>query len=461
MVSASGARRAPSSATAPRLSEAGAGNELAFGGVALAQICNRRDKKGESKLDMAAPPQLCGQSPAAHAVGVAVEEFMVRLDVACWPAPRDQSGVAGLYEARCDAASAVCATVLHGGSVAGVVQAVRSVRERHAQREVALHKRKLERHIDGAEMLAVCAASFHRTPEASKLEVISMKQDVIKEVCSEPTPAMVRALRAAGFSATVLGGLLRHSGSSTEKIVHLLTQYLSSHGVAQRLHDACVGAAAAMREDLNVNCLASSWSDAPSGAADVAVAPPHGFAHASPLRVRPAGALRVSSFLRALEQCAASGAFVVAFAGAPPKWEPPPENAVPPAYRRDYHMLVAFEAGIPREGGLLHPMSVADHAFVAAPFFEAEGFSRRSLEQVAAHVLRKCAYQLDEQLGAASGVRYVKNAGPYNSTGRLEMDAGGAARLRLFVRDLLGCMAGCRSEWRASRSSRKMAGRRA
>lgn len=422
------------------------------------------------------------------AVRASIADFLTSLDMACsMGGQHDSSSIESAYIARSHAVSVVCNAVMKHGSTRGdVVQACTEIREKHSQLELEKYKSKLQSHIDGTDVLAICAACFHRIDTAEKHDILSKKCDAIRTVCADPMDALTASFKRYGLNMMVLNSILQHSGCSSTKVADLLTQYLDSNGIAHRLHDACVHAAANMREEFDSCFKSGKWSSVTvrvgtfTDMNDCTLTYPTympGTLKVSISCTYKSG-LCVSSFVDALEQCAKIGAFASSVFPVDilkllctqkdtcenRKWTGPSETLIPGALKRDFHVLSVIHDSIPVDGGILRPVDIAEYAMYAKKFFEEQACSKRSLEQVSNHIIRKCAYELKANYGCLCGIQYVKSDDPNNIVGHVKLDAGGSARLLVHIRNLLTCMGSnnryLNLQWRPSRSSRKMAAKK-
>lgn len=145
-------------------------------------------------------------------------------------------------------------------------------------------------------------------------------------------------------------------------------------------------------------------------------------------------------------------------------WTPPSFEYVPEQLKRDFCVIAAAERLLSAVPDTLYPLEVVQNAMISSSYLEGEGLTSRSLAQVANHILRKCAYQINEECAGTSGVDYVKSTTPHTTIGHLKLDAPGVVRMLLYLRGLLGEMSSPnlnhRYQWHASRTSRKKAAKR-
>lgn len=382
------------------------------------------------------------------------------------------------------------ATVLTtvGATKEDVVDACVHIRAQHANVDISSQKRRLQTSIDGVDMLALVAASSVRVGDM--IALLRTKLDVIKAVCLAPPDALIKSMKRHGLNYSVLNVVMQHSGADVEKTGSIIAQYLSTNSVASKLHNACIEALQNIHQDISCNILSTRWSNihvefakkrpSESDFECTIGSPPH-LPQVPQVLLKSfesdTSCTRVSRFLDALEQCARLGIFIpdsidtryllkMAWDSNVPTastWQAPPVWEIPDELKRDFCIMLAVERLLPCGKGTLYPLHVAEWAMNPGSFMQGEGCTRRSMEQAVNHVIRKCVVQIKYQTGFVSGIEYIKNPNPDYSIGHLKFDASGSARLRVHVRRLLTSMATnptrLKTEWRASRSSRKMAAR--
>ena len=429
---------------------------------------------------------------AFEALRASVDEFLARLDMACSVGSTEGNVRSNekAYIARKHAVSVICNAVMKpAGTRTNVIEACAEIRAKHTPMEREDYQRKLERHLGGLDILAVCAACFHRIGDDEKHDILDKNRDLIMMIFSDPTDALEASFVVHGLNMMVFRSIMQHNGSSARKMVDMLTQYFTTNRTASRLHDACVDAASIIREEMAIHDRTNKWSSVSVG---LGSADNDGFTLKYPSYASDTlelniscnfskRGLRVSTFVDALEQCAELGVFPphhscegsckllkttnIGHVGKrlekDKEWSGPSETLIPAVLKRDFHVLSAIEASVPTDGGVLRPTDISNVAMSSTDFFELEACGNRSLEQVSNYILRKCAFDINRNNGCQCGVEYVKSDNPAVTVGHVRLDAGGSARLLLHVRNLLSCIGSndcdLSSQWRPSRSSRKMA----
>jgi len=420
-----------------------------------------------------------------------LSEFAKNLDMACASLSgmnaEEQSIGEEMYVIRSHVVDEI-ATVLAttGAMTEDVVNSCVRIREQHANLDILSQKRRTQASLDGVNMLALVAACYARVEEMTAL--LYKKLDVIKATCLTPPDALIKSMKNHGLNYSVLS-VIAHSGSDPDKTAFIVAQYFTTNSVAVKLHNACIEALRDMHNDLACDVRSTRWSnihvDLTEKSSDgsrfecTIEAPPH-LPQVPSVRLASSNSgtscTRVARFLDALEQCARLGVFipnaldfryVTKLADnnnmTSSSWQSPREEDIPHELKRDFCILLAVERLLPRGKGTLHPVSVAECVMTPGSSMRSE-CTTRSMEQAVNHVVRKCVLKIKNQVGLVCGIEYVKNPNHNYSIGHLELDASGSARLRVHVRRLLTSMAtnpNClKTEWRATRSSRKMASRK-
>ena len=344
----------------------------------------------------------------------------------------------------------------------------------HSARELAAHRAAAEESCEALSVLLQSAVAFRRPVDIAAF--LEAGKGGLQAMLQSPPRAFEEQMCIMGLAQAVLRAVMVHCGRDVAHAAVILHQYLCTGSNANRLATACTRAVAAIRSDLDAPDSSERWhrvrvsnSHTPQPDVEVEVQPPQHATRGSRLVLActegTAPALPVVRFAKALQLCARNGVVSVGsmrphffakhrYSKAEDHWTAPCSARVPVDLQRDFHLLCALEAMLPRGCASLGAHEASQHASLANHFL-ASNFGSKSVAQSMNYVFRRCAAAIGH------GVDYVHSEDAARRTGRLELTEEGCARLRVFIRSTACCVSQggerARAAWRPSRSSKAAA----